>query len=173
MESCNTIESRVDAGIGLIIATCPDKQKQNELFDEYINRTKDYGKITASAFVIGSLLSYLKETMDLTKDLEDTPGANYTGRPKVFYLMELDFLLEKFKNDIIQKLEKSEQRIEAATALSLAYYPDRRKRETLFKRYLDTRDSSNQLNASILASADLMVEISKEFELTENAFGGF
>ena len=175
MESCPTIEQRIDAAIGMISATCPDKKVQKALFDEYLGKKVKYGNTTASAFTIGSLLSYLKETMDLTrkdsKD-EDAGGDDLGGRPKNYYLMEVNYLLEKYKIDIIYNLPYT-QRIEAVTVLSLAYYPDKKQRERLFDEYVKQRDATNDLDAFIMSEAGLFTEVADEFELTENAYLGF
>jgi hypothetical protein len=87
--------------------------------------------------------------------------------------MEVNFLLEKYKIDIIYTLPSVDQRFEAATVLSLAYYPDKKQREKMLEEYIIKRDSTNNLDAFIMSEAVLFSAISKEFELTENAFGGF
>jgi hypothetical protein len=76
MECCKDTDERIDAATGMIAATCPDSNVQQALLDEYSDKIKRYGKLTASIFVIGSLLSYLKETMDLTRNsMEEKGGA--------------------------------------------------------------------------------------------------
>ena len=158
----------------MIAATCPDSKVQAALMDEYRDKMKPLGKLTASIFVIGSLLSYLKETMDLTRNVaEEKGGDDLGGRPKNYYLMEINFLLEKYKIDIIYTLPTVDQRFEAATVLSLAYYPDKKARERMFEEYISKRNSTNNLDAFIASEASLFSAISQEFELTENAYGGF
>ena len=174
MECCRDTEERIDAATGMIAATCPDSKVQAALMDEYRDKMKPLGKLTASIFVIGSLLSYLKETMDLTRNVaEEKGGDDLGGRPKNYYLMEINFLLEKYKIDIIYTLPTVDQRFEAATVLSLAYYPDKKARERMFEEYISKRNSTNNLDAFIASEASLFSAISQEFELTENAYGGF
>jgi hypothetical protein len=175
MESCTNIDQRIDAAIGMICATCPDKKVQKSLQDEYLVKRAKHGNTTASAFTIGLLFDYLKETMDLTrKDSKDneTGGDDLGGRPKNYYLMEVDFLLEKYKIDIIHNLPYT-QRIEAVTVLSLAYYPDKKQRELLFDEYVKQRDATNDLDAFIMSESGLFIKVADEFELTENAYMGF
>ncbi len=174
VKNCKDLPEVVDAGIGLLLATCPDRETQFKLMNQYHDETKKFGQITAGAWAVGSLLSYLNSTMDLTEstDSGDDVGS-YGGRPKIYYLMEVDYLIEKFKEDIINAIPDSDRRIEAATAFTLAYYPNKKEREELWAKFIKLRDEQNTINAAINVMGDLFLHTSRQFGLTEEAWGAF
>jgi hypothetical protein len=112
--------------------------------------------------------------MQLTQDSEYAVNdTGYGGKPKVYYLMEIDELFKKYSQYIILELPTAELRVEAATALIIARFPGKEKREMMWKDYIETTKTKSQLNASINSAASLFTHIAKEFELTSEAFMGF
>jgi hypothetical protein len=173
LKNCRSIDERVDTAVGLLVATCPDKTTQNVLFKEYEYYCKEgYGNTTAAAFTIGSLLSYVDETMELT-DKPFFTDSGYGGKPRVAYLMEVDTLLQKYNEDVVNALPTAEDRIDAGTALIIARYPDKVNRERLWHDYIENKKTKSQINSSVLAAADLFTLIANEFDMTSVAYMGF
>lgn len=171
MLSQTELDPRIDAAVGLILATCPNKETRDSLFKEYLDESKSKGKLTGAAFAFGSLLSYLSSTMDLVTMTEE--DKQYGGKPQVYYLLEVDYLIGRYKSDVVAQLLNPDHRVEASTALIISYYPTRVDRERLWQEYVQKRDSTDLLNASILAMASLFNSMAPEFGLTEEAYGSF
>ena len=63
--------------------------------------------------------------------------------------------------------------IDAATAALVAFCPDKKERERIWKVYTSTKDRDGTTTASVMAVGELITYLSDTLEFTEKSTGGF
>ena len=94
------------------------------------------------------------------------PGAS----PKNIYVF---FLLNLCKNYFETMRGGDGENIVSATAALVAFCPDKKTREALWKTYTAEKEKADTLTASVMTVGDLISYLSDTLEFTEKSTGGF